>query len=33
MSYIQLERLIKLVGDKKIKELKEWEIKTIKGVK
>lgn len=30
MSYIQLERLIKLVGNKKISELKEYEINIVK---
>lgn len=31
MSYKQLNMLIELVGDRKIKDLEEWQIKEIKG--
>lgn len=32
MTYKQLNKLIALVGDRKIKELEEWQIKAIKEV-
>lgn len=33
MTYKQLNSLIALVGDRKIKDLEEWQIKVIKEIK